>query len=223
MQGKDLHAFKKEYVLSELGVDAGFGRMLAIVDFGNVNHWFESDRQDSDNVLLSENEKLEINLEGLKSFSDIFTEHTRFYYGHDSQNPNSVRFLTATKGIFGKSRVFTKPIQKVRHHLKVEEVPNNTRAIFEDKDGIYVQIPKCNFDVEMTVDAIRLMDQYDTLVLYSGDADFVSLCRYLRKKGKKIVLIKGGHITSSLREETDKVINAQTIKRHIAQVRIIER
>ena len=193
--------------------------MLAVIDFGNVNYWFESDRQSSDNIALADDEKIVIDLDGLKSFSDLFTDHTRVYYGHDADNPYSLRFLAAMKGSFGKSRVFTKPIQKVRHHLKAEEIPNNTRTLFEDSEGIYVQIPKCNFDVEMTVDIIRLMDSYDTLVLYSVDADFVSLCRYVRKKGKKIILIKGGHITTSLRDETDKVINAQSIKRHIASVR----
>ena len=51
---------------------------------------------------------------------------------------------------------------------------------------------------------------------FSGDADFVSLNRYLRKNGKKVILIKGGHMTTPLREESDKVINAQSIKKYIA-------
>jgi len=215
----DLTSFKKEFVLGELGVDTSFGRMLAIIDFGNVNHWFTNDRQDADNVTLSDDESLIVDLKGLKAFSDLFTDHSRFYYGHDAQKERSLAFLTATKGIFGKSRVFTKPIQKVRHHLKPDEILTNTRTTFVDAEGLYVQLPKCNFDVEMTVDAIRLMAQYDTLVLFSGDADFVSLNRYLRKNGKKIILIKGGNITHALRQETDKVINAQSIKRHISEKR----
>jgi uncharacterized LabA/DUF88 family protein len=218
----DLNAFKKEYVLTELGVDSSFGRMLAIIDFGNVNHWFSNDRQDSDNAMLAGNEYIEINLKGLKSFSDLFTDHTRFYYGHDAQKDSSLGFLMATKHTFGKSRVFTKPIQKVRHHLKPDEILTNTRKTFEDSEGLYVQLPKCNFDVEMTVDAIMLMQDYDTLILFSGDADFVSLNRYLRKNGKKVILIKGGNITQSLRSETDKVINAQRIKRHIAVIKKTE-
>ena len=95
----------------------------------------------------------------------------------------------------------------------------NTRATFMDAGGIYIRLPKCNFDVEITVDAIRLKDQYDTLALFSGDADFVSLARYLKKNGKKVVLFKGGHITSDLRNAADKVINAQNIKRHIVQLK----
>ncbi len=213
----DLNTFKKEYVLNELGMTEDFGRMLAVIDFGNVTRWFSSDQQDSDNKALMESETLVVNLQGLKSFCDLFTQHARFYYGHDPQKQRSLAFLRATKHIFGKSRVFTKQIQKVRHYLKPEEFDKNTRATFQDSDGEYVRIPKCNFDVEITVDTIRLLSLYDTLVLFSGDADFLSLNRFLRKNGKKVILIKAGHITQDLRKETDKVINAQSIKRHIAE------
>lgn len=215
----DLNELKKEYVIvQELGIDTTYGRVLVIIDFGNVNYWFEDDRQDAENRVLANDEKLGIDLPKLKDFTALLSDHVRFYYGHDPQN-DSLKFITAAKHIFGKSRVFTKPIQKVRHHLKPEEVSTNTRVTFTDSDGIYIQIPKCNFDVEMTVDAIRLMEKYDTLALFSSDADFVSLARYVRKNGKKVILFKGGHITSALRGETDKVVNAQNIKRHIVRLK----
>lgn len=84
--------------------------------------------------------------------------------------------------------------------------------------GRYLQVPKCNFDVEIAVDAIRRMPAYDTLVLLSGDADFVSLIRYLKKKGKKVILIKAGHITAALRDAVDLVVNAQKVKKSITRV-----
>ena len=71
----------------------------------------------------------------------------------------------------------------------------------------------------MAVDTIRLKKENDTLALFSGDADFVSLCRYLRKNGKKVILFKGGNITSDLRKATDRVVNAQNIKRHIVKLK----
>jgi len=109
-------------------------------------------------------------------------------------------------------------MQKVRHHLSTDEIESNKRVTFIDRDGVYIHLPKCNFDVEISVDAIRLMDKYDTIALFSGDADFVSLIRFLKKNGKKVILFKGGYITTELREVSDKVINAQNIKKHIAQV-----
>ncbi|MFH0845985.1 MAG: NYN domain-containing protein [Patescibacteria group bacterium] len=88
-----------------------------------------------------------------------------------------------------------------------------------DNDGKkFVKIRKCNFDVEISVDAIKKIDKYDTFCLFSGDADFVYLNNFLRKRGKKVILIKGGYITSKLRKSTDLIINAQKIKKHIARI-----
>ena len=215
----NLDEFKKEYISGqELGIDSSFGKILTIIDFGNVDYWFEDDRQDADNKPIKEDERLSINLDKLRDFILLFSDHIRFYYGHDPRN-KSLNFIGAAKHIFGKRRVFTKQIQKIRHHLKESELPLNTREVFQDGEGVYIQIPKCNFDVEIAVDAIRLKDNYDTLALFSSDADFISLIRYLRNNRKKVILFKGGHITSDLKREVDKVVNAQNIKRHIVQIK----
>ena len=63
-----------------------------------------------------------------------------------------------------------------------------------------------------------MIDYYDTFCIFSGDADFVYLNNFLRKKGKKVVIIKGGYITTKLRESADLVINAQNIKKHIVKI-----
>jgi uncharacterized LabA/DUF88 family protein len=214
----DMAEFRRQYITgTELGIDVSYGRILAVIDFGNVNYWFEEDRQDSENRGLEDDEKFRINLAGLSEFASLFSDHIRFYYGHDPQSPESLRFIAAARHAFGK-RVFTKPVQKVRHHLSGDEIQSNTRVTFFDAEGIYVQIPKCNFDVEMSVDSIRLAGEYDTLALFSGDSDFVSLVRFLKKAGKKVILFKAGFITHDLRNAVDKVVNAQSIKKHIAEV-----
>ena len=61
-----------------------------------------------------------------------------------------------------------------------------------------------------------MLEHFDTLCLFSGDADFVYLNDFLRKKKKKVILIKAVHITKGLRNSADLIINAQRIKRHIA-------
>jgi uncharacterized LabA/DUF88 family protein len=214
----DITEFKKQYVKNELQINESYGRVLAIIDFGNVNYWFESDRQDSENKALADYEKLKIDLQGLKDFSSIFSQDVRFYYGSDRNKPGSVNFITVVKNIFGRSRVFSKQIQYIRHYLNTEEVVTNTRMLFKDGERNYVKLPKCNFDVEMTVDVIRLMNSYDTLAMFSSDADFIALFRHLRNSGKKVILIKGGNITSDLRNNCELVVNAQNIKKHITQV-----
>ena len=66
----DLAELKKEYVIAqELGIDASYGRILTVIDFGNVDYWFEEDRQDADNTAIPDDAKLTINLQKLKEFT----------------------------------------------------------------------------------------------------------------------------------------------------------
>ncbi|MFA6554251.1 MAG: NYN domain-containing protein [Candidatus Paceibacterota bacterium] len=215
----DLQEFKKQYVQIELGITSDFGRIFTFIDFGNVNHWFEEDKQTYEYVALADDEKLVVDLEKLHEFVQLFSDSERFYYGYDPQNAGSFGFIRATREIFGKNKVFTKHIQKIRHYLNEIDTLNNTRNIYTDRKGIFVYIPKCNFDVEISVDAIKLLDHYDTFCLFSGDADFVHLARFLKGKGKKVILIKGGNITHQLKEVCNFVINAQDIKKYISVVK----
>lgn len=57
---------------------------------------------------------------------------------------------------------------------------------------------KSNCDVDLTLDAIRLEKEYDTFILLSGDGDFEILLRYLREKGKNIVVIANSDNTARI-------------------------
>ena len=48
---------------------------------------------------------------------------------------------------------------------------------------------KCDFDVEITRDALNAQDSYDTLLLFSGDGDYSALIVDLIQKGKKVILV----------------------------------
>jgi uncharacterized LabA/DUF88 family protein len=48
---------------------------------------------------------------------------------------------------------------------------------------------KCDFDVEITRDALNRINDYDTLLLFSGDGDYFALTEDLIKKGKKVILV----------------------------------
>lgn len=214
----DLHELKKQVIKEDLNITDEYGKIFSFVDFGNVNNWFRDDRQKSDGSPLASEEYFSVDLEGLKDFLSLFSDDIRFYYGHDPSNKGSMSFLYKTRSVFGKSRTFTKPIQWVRHHVTDEELEANTRSLFQDKDGVYIRLPKCNFDVEMAVDITKLIDKYDTVCLLSSDADFAYLNTYVRSKGKKVILIKGGHITHQLKNSVDLRVNAQNIKKHITKI-----
>lgn len=212
----DLQEFKKQQIKEQLGIDEDFGAIHAFIDFANVNHWFEYDDQNIDGEPLPANQRLSIDIQKLYDFLILFSKDIRFYYGHDPARSGSVGFHRASKYVFGQSRVFTKPIQKIKHYLNSAELATTAGLVNLDKLGSYIIIPKSNFDVEITLDAIRLAERYDTFCLLSGDADFAPLLRYLKGAGKKTILIKGGYIQDALKQSSDLIINAQDIKQYIA-------
>jgi len=63
-----------------------------------------------------------------------------------------------------------------------------SKPVKEIRTGKARVIRKANFDVEMAVDAMEMLDSYDTLVLFSGDSDFAYLVRHLQSKGKQVVV-----------------------------------
>lgn len=212
----DLHEFKIQNIRSTLGIPAeDFPRAISFIDFANVNKWYERDEFAEDGTLLPPDQHLSIDLHGLADFLRLFSDDMRFYYGTDPANPGSVKFMGAARYIFGDGRVFTKPVQKIKHYLEDGNVFGVTRTIQTDRGGKHIIIPKSNFDVEITLDSIRWVKKYDTFCLLSGDADFAPLLRYLRGFGKKTLLIKGGFIQDNLRRFADIVVNAQDIKQFI--------
>jgi uncharacterized LabA/DUF88 family protein len=68
---------------------------------------------------------------------------------------------------------------------------------------------KADWDVGLTVDAIRLAQSLDAIVLVSGDGDYLPLVEYLQKSsGKQVEVVAFGETTSSrLVEETDDFID----------------
>ena len=207
-----LGAFKKESIKNVLQLDDSFGRVFSFVDFANVNNWFNDDNQTWDRQTLKEDESLEIYLKGLKEFSDYYSQRTLIYYGQDPNNLGSVNFTNLLNGIFNRKNVVIKNLQIIKHYISEADKERQSKLIRTDTKGReFFEIRKCNFDVEMAVDAVRMINHYDTFCLFSGDADFVYLNDYLRGEGKKVIIIRGGHITASLRKSADLVIDAQMI------------
>jgi len=63
---------------------------------------------------------------------------------------------------------------------------------------------KGNMDVEMTIDMMHCVAQYDTAILFSGDSDFLALMTYLRRGGKKVFVYSSrNNISEELRTGAD--------------------
>lgn len=215
--------FKNEYLREELGIDQKkFGRIFCFLDFGNINHWFDKDRRNINNQVLLNSERWTVDLEWLSLLVGRFSVKSYFYYGFDAQKEISLHLIVKARKFF--STVITKPIQWIKHRLDPIKDIENSRPIVEDKNGQFIRIPKCNFDVELSIDTIRLCENYDSICLFSGDNDFLALLRFLReKKNKKIILVHDGHTRTELKNQADLTISAQQIKKYIAIIKKTQR
>jgi uncharacterized protein (TIGR00288 family) len=64
---------------------------------------------------------------------------------------------------------------------------------------------KGDWDVGITVDAIRIAPSVDVIVLVSGDGDFLQLVEYLKNQGKRVEVMAFGRTTSTkLKEIADE-------------------
>lgn len=135
-------------------------RTIVIIDFSNVDKWKESLGW---KVGIQE-------LAGLiKNFSLGDVQLRRFYYGSDygSDNKFIVR-VPWSEGILSRANMNRFEIVTKR----VKYVHNSSNPDGFDK--------KCDMDVEMAIDLVRLRDLYDHIVLFSGDGDLVYALRYVR-------------------------------------------
>lgn len=215
----DLDDLKHKIIKEELGITQSFGTIFSFIDFGNVNNWFGNDIYNYDNQFLEKGEKIVIDIKKLHEFTQIFSTKIRLYYGQDIDNAGSIKFIDTLRIFFGKRNIVTKNIQKIKHSIDSKNTSKDVHTKIDALNELFLEIRKCNFDVEIAVDASRMLDYFDTFCLFSGDADFVYLNNFLKKKGKKIILIKGGHITLKLRESADLIINAQDIKKYIVRIK----
>ena len=84
----------------------------------------------------------------------------------------------------------------------------------KDLQEFYDGQKKADWDVGIVIDAVRMAPNVDTLVLVSGDGDFVSLVEYLKNQGKRVEVIAFGRSSSSrLREEADEFIDLEKSSR----------
>lgn len=112
----------------------------------------------------------------------------------------------ATIGVFKGVRFYTAEFDGEGHHkfryfldkrLKFKLV---TKPLKEYDDHT-VEAPhrKANFDVEIAVDSTFSIDNFDTMILFSGDCDFEYLVKFLRGNGKVVIgFSRSGHIAKEL-------------------------
>ncbi|MGF1513398.1 MAG: NYN domain-containing protein [Elainellaceae cyanobacterium] len=88
------------------------------------------------------------------------------------------------------------------------------KEYYDDSSGRYSQ--KANLDIEIVVDMFNTVEQYDQVVLFSGDGDFERAVELLRSKSTHITVVSTeGMIARELRNATDRYIDLNSIRDYI--------
>ncbi|MCH7529543.1 NYN domain-containing protein [Patescibacteria group bacterium] len=78
----------------------------------------------------------------------------------------------------------------------------------KDLQIFYGGAKKADWDVGMAVDAIKMASKLDTIILATGDGDFIPLVEYLMKEGCQVEIISFSKSSSSrLQEVADDFID----------------
>jgi uncharacterized LabA/DUF88 family protein len=159
-------------------------RTIVIVDYANVDKW-------KDNLGWTIGVRELANL--AKCFSSV-KELRRFYYGSDfGSNTRSTTLQPWSKTIlegaqYNNMRIITKRVKYI----------SGTNE------------KKCNLDVEMTLDLIKMRRQYDHVVMFTGDGDMAHALEYIKRTYQKNACVfgardsMGSEITDALEQ---KIIN----------------
>lgn len=208
----------QDLALLRLGFDPKeYGRVFAFVDYGNVQHWYDEDRRKADGTRLQPDEVFFVDIKKLGAFLDKFVTHKRFYYGHIPNKPATLHIIALAEHCHFQK--VTKPVHRTRHYLTLGDHAGHARVYRDEFGKDFILIPKCNFDVEITLDAVRRLQDYDSLMLLSSDRDFEKLLHYLKRRHKKVILVAGGYVSKDLSRHADKVVYAHRIKDLIADIK----
>lgn len=158
------------------------GKAVVFVDWANVHGWEKSLKQN-------------INLQKLFSYLTEYKEvkDVRLYFGTDTHE-KSVEFLETAENI--GYRIITKPVK----YILAGEI-----------GGQKIHIRKCDFDMEVCIDAHRLLkEDFESLIFFTGDGDFAPLYQMLIELRKQVIVIyTSGHLGKEIWEIKNGLFKAQ--------------
>ena len=108
-------------------------------------------------------------------------------------------FAYVIKTKTGEERAFFEALINLGIETRVKELQE-----------FYGGFKKGDWDVGITIDAVRIAPSVDTVVLASGDGDFIQLAEYLKGQGKRVEVIAFGRSSSAkLKEVVDEFIDLE--------------
>ena len=123
-------------------------------------------------------------------------------------NLQAIYFYTGRVGENHKQDSFIKKLEQIGYIVKAKEVKRIkvSKSSYEWKG---------NLDVELTIDALGNISNFDSLILMSGDSDFAPLLDAIKAQHKRVLVMSTkGHISKELLDRA-KYINLNKLKEFI--------
>ncbi|GIW65741.1 MAG: NYN domain-containing protein [Candidatus Parcubacteria bacterium] len=153
----------------------------------------------------------------------IFIDTQNIYHSARNFYNKKIDFANLVKLLTGERSLIRAIAYVVKSNLSPKEI-----SFFETliQKGIELRIKemihlpdgekKADWDVGITVDAIRISRFADTIILVTGDGDFVPLVEYLKNQGNIIEIAGFSKNTSiKLKELADYFYNLEEFKKYI--------
>ena len=99
----------------------------------------------------------------------------------------------------GEEKPFFEALTKLGIETRVKELQE-----------FYGGMKKADWDVGISIDAVKTAQSVDVVSLVSGDGDFIPLVEYLKNQGKRVEVIAFGRSTSGkLKEAADEFFDLE--------------
>ena len=151
----------------------------------------------------------------------IFIDVENLYYSAKNLFGARVNFRQLLKDIVGQRKL----IRAIAYVIKTEKGEEKpffdalSRLGIENKEKelqVYSGFKKADWDVGITVDAIKVSSFLDVVIVLSGDGDFLHLVQYLQNLGKQVEIVSFGKSTSSkLKEAADRFFDIGKSRKYL--------
>lgn len=131
-------------------------------------------------------------------------EKLKEYFGKE-RDLKEIYFYTGRVGENHKQNSFIQKLEKIGYIVKAKEV----KRIKVSKSNYEW---KGNLDVELTIDVLGNINNFDTLILMSGDSGFAPLLDAVKARHKRVLVMSTkGHVAKELLERA-KYVNLKKLK-----------
>ena len=137
----------------------------------------------------------------------ISYEKLKQYFKEEcEENLGRIFVYTATDSERQQQKKFLDMLDINKYTVRTKEVKRIRVA-----KGVYEW--KGDFDVELTMDVMDNIKEFDTAILLSGDSDFAPVVNRMKKNNKKVIIMSAkSHVSRELIQVSDKYINLKKLR-----------